>query len=312
MGAALGRQLLRDRRRLGRAARGRRGAAGPALFPHAHGAGRRERRPARPRLRARPRPRSRRSSFAGTRAETFDAAFPYGRRPKVELFWRLGVPGDWDRWTDDPWDPPRNPRAPEAGRVGRAGWVARLASGRADLERADRTSFLQRGAERRAAITAALDRRDAALPNPQSDAEGLLCYSAAALGRLAAGAAPDLAAAIRGRGRGGARPRALQRRGQDHPAPEPEPARLLASRALLAPQPLDPRRAALRPARRRARARHATLRARERPLRPHPAAAALRRHDEPRARLAADRRGRLRRPRRATGRGPGSSIRRPR
>jgi hypothetical protein len=134
--------------------------------------------------------------FRRDAAERFDEAFPYGRRPKVELFWRLGLGGEWDRWRDDPWDPPRNPRSPEAGRIGRAGWVARLASGRADLERADKTSFLARGAERRAAIRMALDRRDAALPNPHADPAGLVCYATAALDRLAAGAAPALAAAL--------------------------------------------------------------------------------------------------------------------
>jgi hypothetical protein len=128
----------------------------------------------------------------------FDAAFPYGRRPKVELFWRLGLPGPWDAWRDDPWDPPRNPRVPGAAgtaAVATAGWVARLASGREDLERADRASFLDRGAARRAAILATVDRVDAAL-GPPPDRRGLLCYASAALDALAAGAAPDLAAAL--------------------------------------------------------------------------------------------------------------------
>lgn len=124
----------------------------------------------------------------------FNPAFAYGRRPKVELFWRLGIPGPWDAWRDDPWDPPRRPCAPEP--VGRAGWVARLASGRDALERPDKASFLDRGAARRTAIAATLDRLDADLPNPHADAAGLACYSAAALERLRGGAAPALAAAL--------------------------------------------------------------------------------------------------------------------
>jgi hypothetical protein len=133
-------------------------------------------------------------------AESFDPALPYGRRPKVELFWRIGAPGPWDRWRDDPWDPPRRPASAEAGRFAAAGWVARLASGRDELEREDRQGFLQRGAARRAAIAATLDRLDAAFAEP--DPEGLVCYSSAALDRLgtpgpaAPGAGRALAAAL--------------------------------------------------------------------------------------------------------------------
>jgi len=126
----------------------------------------------------------------------FDEAFPYGRRPKVELFWRLGVPGPWDRWRDDPWDPPRNPPAPEAGQAGQAGWVARLASGRADLEREDRASFLDRGVARQEAITATIDRIDADLARSATDPAGLMCYASAALDALATGTAGPLATAL--------------------------------------------------------------------------------------------------------------------
>ena len=129
--------------------------------------------------------------------EIFDPDFVYGRRPKVELFWRLRVPGEWDRWTDDPWDLPRRPRSPEAGQVGTAGWVARLESGRDDLEREDRAGFLERGQARREAILATLDRLDAALPPPDPDPAGLLCYSSGALAALRDGRGePALAQAI--------------------------------------------------------------------------------------------------------------------
>lgn len=57
----------------------------------------------------------------------FDTAFPYGRRPKVELLWRLGVPGPWDEWGIEPWDLPCPPYHEDAGAFDWAGWVARLA-----------------------------------------------------------------------------------------------------------------------------------------------------------------------------------------
>ncbi|MDY7029028.1 MAG: hypothetical protein SVR04_12080, partial [Spirochaetota bacterium] len=33
----------------------------------------------------------------------FDEDYYYGRRPKVEFLWRLGVPGPWDEWAIEPW-----------------------------------------------------------------------------------------------------------------------------------------------------------------------------------------------------------------
>lgn len=83
--------------------------------------------------------------FRNDSREEFDESFYYGRRPKVEMFWRLGIPGPWDRWKDDPWDPVRRPLSKEAGQYGTAGWVARLFSGMKNLELDDRTSFKQRG-----------------------------------------------------------------------------------------------------------------------------------------------------------------------
>src|SRR5690606_17962942 len=114
-------------------------------------------------------------------AERFDEEFVYGRRPKVELFWRLGVPGEWDRWRDDPWDPPRNPRAAGAGQVGSAGWVARLGSGRDGLAREDKASFLGRGTARRQAILATLARLADGITPVDPDPAGLPCYSSHAL-----------------------------------------------------------------------------------------------------------------------------------
>lgn len=107
--------------------------------------------------------------------ERFGENHPYGRRPKVELFWRLGIPGKWDRWEDDPWEQPRAEPSPELGAWGVAGWVARLASGRAHLEASTTESFKNRGRERQKAIRAAINhvtREVSAQPDPI----GLTCY----------------------------------------------------------------------------------------------------------------------------------------
>ena len=80
--------------------------------------------------------------FRRDAAQEFDDRFPYGRRPKVEMFWRLGIPGDWDRWQDDPWDPARPTQLPI--RVGTAGWVARMCSGLDATALEDTATFKER------------------------------------------------------------------------------------------------------------------------------------------------------------------------
>ena len=59
--------------------------------------------------------------FRSDSAETFDERHPYGRRPKVDLLWRLGVPGVWDRWRYDPWDVRAVAPSLEAGQHGETG-----------------------------------------------------------------------------------------------------------------------------------------------------------------------------------------------
>ena len=44
-------------------------------------------------------------AFRCDASETFNEAFPYGRFPKIELFWRLGVPGTGVIQLKA-WDPP--------------------------------------------------------------------------------------------------------------------------------------------------------------------------------------------------------------
>jgi hypothetical protein len=65
----------------------------------------------------------------------FDESYRYGRRPKVELLLRLGVPGPWDRWSkSDPWEAPLPTLAQPTG-WRQASYVARLASGESRLEK---------------------------------------------------------------------------------------------------------------------------------------------------------------------------------
>ncbi len=87
----------------------------------------------------------------------FDEAHPYGKRPKVELFLHLGIPGPWDEWAIADYDSPPRKTSPEGHRVGRAGWVARLFSGQARLETDDKDSIKNRGVARNTAIRATLD-----------------------------------------------------------------------------------------------------------------------------------------------------------
>jgi hypothetical protein len=95
--------------------------------------------------------------FRSDAPERFDARHPYGRRPKVELLLRLGVPGPWESWRLDPWDEPPRKVSPEAHRVGEAGWVARLFSGAPLGEQSTTRSFKHRGRLREEAIVQTID-----------------------------------------------------------------------------------------------------------------------------------------------------------
>ncbi|MBB3063183.1 alginate lyase family protein [Microbulbifer rhizosphaerae] len=91
----------------------------------------------------------------------FDPEYFYGRRPKVELFWRLGIPGKWEYWPVDPWDLPCPDYAKEAGQFAEAGWVARLFSGQAKLEKQnDQQAWVGRGEARMEAIAGFLGQLD--------------------------------------------------------------------------------------------------------------------------------------------------------
>lgn len=108
--------------------------------------------------------------FRRDAAESFNPACPYGGRPKVELFWRLAIPGIWDDWDTPFWEQPRPRLSPEARQFGVAGWVARLFSGNARLETDVHRGPGQRGVARREAILTLLARLDASLglPSPEN------------------------------------------------------------------------------------------------------------------------------------------------
>ncbi len=118
--------------------------------------------------------------FRRDAAEEFDEAHPYGRRPKVELFWRLGIFGDWSMWQDDPWDLPRPPYAAEAGQHGWAGWVARLESGHAHLE-AKGNARTDRGRARVQAIQQTLDWLDSQVVKRRISPKDLVSFDEAKL-----------------------------------------------------------------------------------------------------------------------------------
>lgn len=113
--------------------------------------------------------------FRSDTKEIFDERIPYGRRPKVDLLWRLVVPGPWDRFSFDAWDSMRPAPSPDAGQFRQAGWVARLDSGRATLE-VGRKSFVERGAERGFAIVATLDKLDGRVLAHCFDPSALVFY----------------------------------------------------------------------------------------------------------------------------------------
>ncbi|WP_204352615.1 alginate lyase family protein [Salinicola halophilus] len=124
-------------------------------------------------------------AFRHDAGERFDERHPYGRRPKVELLWRLGVPGRWDRWKIEPWDLECPPYAAEAGQFGTAGWIARLESGQSHLEVGASRGLVDRGVARVEAVTGLLDRLDAQWIASHQTGRAPLFYAEEALGARA-------------------------------------------------------------------------------------------------------------------------------
>ena len=111
--------------------------------------------------------------FRSDTKSRFNADFPYGRFPKIEMFWHLDIPGDWSYTVEKAWDPPRRKLSGEAGQFGVAGWVARLYSGRAHLETAGQRMGAVRGDARRTAMLQLFARLDREY-NSNCDFEDLL------------------------------------------------------------------------------------------------------------------------------------------
>jgi hypothetical protein len=84
--------------------------------------------------------------FRSDSGEEFDEAHYYGRRPKVELFYRLGVPGGRgtvSTTTSGIFRARICPKMPAP--QGEAGWVARLFSGQGALETEGKSAMRARG-----------------------------------------------------------------------------------------------------------------------------------------------------------------------
>eukprot|EP00123_Amoebidium_parasiticum_P018304 comp24167_c1_seq2/m.44079 comp24167_c1_seq2/g.44079 ORF comp24167_c1_seq2/g.44079 comp24167_c1_seq2/m.44079 type:complete len:1018 (-) comp24167_c1_seq2:421-3474(-) len=99
-------------------------------------------------------------------SERYDENMRYGRRPKVELLWRLGVKGPWDKWPSNllwnnvAYDRPKIAAdVIQDGKVPPAGWVARLYSGKGKLEVGG--SIATRGVHRSEGIQRLLNQMDA-------------------------------------------------------------------------------------------------------------------------------------------------------
>lgn len=109
--------------------------------------------------------------------EEFNEAYRYGRRPKVEMLWRLGVSGPWDRWRNNSWDVPFPRLCSDAGQFATAGWVARLNSGFKALEQDDKVSFKSRGHARQSAVREFLDNLDSGILAKQTNPGATLILS---------------------------------------------------------------------------------------------------------------------------------------
>ncbi|KPA23225.1 putative glycosyltransferase EpsE [Shimia sp. SK013] len=122
--------------------------------------------------------------FRSDSSVLFDEKLPYGRRPKVDLLWRLGVPGVWDSWADDVWDLPRSKRSEDAGAFGEAGRVARLASGQEEGEEAPLTKSVNRAIARSEGLIDLLDGLDQQALASAMQPDHLTVYALESLGAL--------------------------------------------------------------------------------------------------------------------------------
>jgi hypothetical protein len=73
-------------------------------------------------------------AFTRRADKVFNESLPWGYLPKVELIWRLGIPGMWDRWEPKMRSQALKDKSTFFRRVPVAGWVVRLPSGNSEAE----------------------------------------------------------------------------------------------------------------------------------------------------------------------------------
>ena len=132
--------------------------------------------------------------FRNDAEEAFDERFVYGRRSKVEMLIRLGVPGGWDNWAYLPWDPGSACRESDVERVSSVGWIIRLESGARHLEFSGDRALHLRGDARRDAVIAMLNKLDRKSVSRHLNASQLTFYDEAALDAVASKKATHLLA----------------------------------------------------------------------------------------------------------------------
>ncbi|TCS36695.1 hypothetical protein [Reinekea marinisedimentorum] len=90
----------------------------------------------------------------------FDEDRPYGRRPKVDLLMRLGVPGAWDNWEYPPWEKHSDLESVYRGKFSYSkSWVFRLKSGE-DCQEIGKEPWVSRAKARDSAILRVLAELD--------------------------------------------------------------------------------------------------------------------------------------------------------
>ena len=102
-------------------------------------------------------------AFRSDTQDEFDENFRYGRRPKVEFLWRLGVPGPWDKWPKSigSWEtPPQRHLLDPTAEYRSVGYVFRLFSGSSRQESASSDGSRNRWNMRRVGTESYLDQLD--------------------------------------------------------------------------------------------------------------------------------------------------------
>ncbi|KAK9768838.1 hypothetical protein K7432_000173 [Basidiobolus ranarum] len=111
--------------------------------------------------------------------ETFNMQMRYGRRPKLELLWRLGAQKSPDTVTQEvvPWEVRMRPDSLEKGKYKTAGWVFRLFSGQASQETNTKEATRMRSYNRLLAIQQFIDAIDEKIARKFFSSDTLLVYN---------------------------------------------------------------------------------------------------------------------------------------